>query len=132
MTAVDCRICYPYDCDDPDRHLGIPDEYSTPGCYCGAASDGRDCMCFENDWSPEMREPIPRPVSTNATPEELARYKADYRRGWRYSSTSPDPSLDHLDRKRARDAEYDGYLDCAAGRDKWHLMHCDGTCPGQH
>ncbi len=74
--------------------------------------------------TPELREPVPRPAGTTATPDELARYKADYERGWRYSSTSPDPSLDHLDRKGARDAEYDGYLDAAASRDKWHLLRC--------
>jgi hypothetical protein len=43
----DCRICYPFPCDDPDRHLGIPAKYRTPGCHCGADIDGRDCMCFE-------------------------------------------------------------------------------------
>ena len=74
--------------------------------------------------SETLREPIPRPVSANATSAELARYKADYERGWRYSSTSPNPTLDHLDAKGARDAEYDGYLDAAASRAKWHLLHC--------
>lgn len=46
-----CAICAPFDCDDPDRHLGVPSEY-TPlrnrGCRCGADFDGRDCMCFED------------------------------------------------------------------------------------
>jgi len=45
-----CRMCAPFDCDDPDRHLGAPSEY-TPlknrGCRCSADFDGRDCMCFE-------------------------------------------------------------------------------------
>lgn len=45
-----CAICAPFACDDPDRHLGVPSEY-TPlrnrGCHCGADFDGRDCMCFE-------------------------------------------------------------------------------------
>jgi hypothetical protein len=44
---MDCPICRPFDCDNPDNHLGIPEEYQIPGCHCGAASDGRDCMCFE-------------------------------------------------------------------------------------
>jgi hypothetical protein len=48
---VECMICYPFACDDPDRHLGVPSEY-TPlaniGCHCGADLDGRDCMCFED------------------------------------------------------------------------------------
>jgi hypothetical protein len=47
---MNCRICAPFDCDDPDRHLGVPSKY-TPlanmGCHCGADLDGRDCMCFE-------------------------------------------------------------------------------------
>lgn len=47
----DCALCAPFACDDPDRHLGVPSEY-TPlknrGCHCGADFDGRDCMCFEN------------------------------------------------------------------------------------
>jgi hypothetical protein len=46
-----CGQCAPFDCDDPDRHLGVPAEY-TPlknrGCRCGADYDGRDCMCFED------------------------------------------------------------------------------------
>ena len=49
--SMDCRLCAPLACDDPDRHLGVPSEY-TPlanrGCRCGADLDGRDCMCFEN------------------------------------------------------------------------------------
>lgn len=50
---LNCRICAPFDCDDPDRHLAheVPSEY-TPlrnrGCVCGADFDGRDCMCFED------------------------------------------------------------------------------------
>jgi hypothetical protein len=46
----ECRLCSPFPCDDPDRHLGVPAAY-TPlrnrGCRCGADFDGRDCMCFE-------------------------------------------------------------------------------------
>jgi hypothetical protein len=46
-----CAACAPFACDDPDRHLGVPSEY-TPlknrGCRCGADFDGRDCMCFED------------------------------------------------------------------------------------
>lgn len=47
---MECRLCEPFDCDDPDRHLGIPEEYKTPGCHCGADYDGRDCMCFESEF----------------------------------------------------------------------------------
>jgi hypothetical protein len=48
-----CMACAPFDCDDPDRHLGVPTAY-TPlanrGCRCGADFDGRDCMCFEDSY----------------------------------------------------------------------------------
>lgn len=48
---AECKQCAPFDCDDPDRHLGVPSRY-TPlrnrGCRCGADFDGRDCMCFED------------------------------------------------------------------------------------
>lgn len=86
--------------------------------------------------TPALREPIPRPVDVNATPEELRRYKADYQRGWRTAS-GPDGTLDRLDDRRARDAEYDGYGDLAAGRSKWHYLHCPDPddpegCGGQH
>ena len=46
----DCPGCAPFPCDDPDRHLGVPSEYTplaNAGCHCGADLDGRDCMCFE-------------------------------------------------------------------------------------
>ena len=48
-----CRMCQPFDCGDPDTHLGVP-SYLTPnknrGCRCGSDYDGRDCMCFEGDF----------------------------------------------------------------------------------
>lgn len=54
------------------------------------------------------------------TPE----YRRWYERGWRYSRTSMSASLDHGDGLGAPDAWYDGYLDAAAGREKWHRLHC--------
>lgn len=59
-------------------------------------------------------------------------YRADYERGWRYSQRET-ATLDHLDAKRAPDAEYDGYIDFACGREKWHLPNCpdhDHVCNG--
>ena len=50
---MNCALCAPFTCDDPDVHLAheIPSRY-TPlknrGCHCGADFDGRDCMCFED------------------------------------------------------------------------------------
>ena len=50
-------------------------------------------------------------------------YRADYERGWRYSAR-PTATLDHLDAKGASEAEYDGYMDRAVGRPKWHHLTC--------
>ena len=47
----ECRLCAPFQCDDPDNHLGVPSEYTplkNQGCICGADLSGADCMCFEN------------------------------------------------------------------------------------
>ncbi len=54
-----------------------------------------------------------------------ADYRRDYERGWRYSHRDT-ATLDHLDAKRASDAEQDGYIDFATGREKWHLAWCTG------
>lgn len=37
-------------------------------------------------------------------------------------------ALDRADQRGEPEAWYDGYLDAAAGREKWHLRDCDG-CP---
>lgn len=52
-------------------------------------------------------------------------YGSAYNRGWRYSATST-ASLDYADRRgwSRNDAWLDGYLDYAAGRQKWHLRDC--------
>lgn len=58
-----------------------------------------------------------------------AEYKRWYTKGWRYSGSDSDSvSLEHGDAMNAPDAWYDGYLDYAAGREKWHLPFCRG-CP---
>lgn len=57
------------------------------------------------------------------TRENTAEYRRDYERGWRYSDRET-ATLDHLDAKGASVAEYDGYLDKACGREKWHLRDC--------
>lgn len=57
-------------------------------------------------------------------------YRADYERGWLASkragqSSNPDYSpLESADLRGERDAWYDGYLDYAASREKWHLLNC--------
>lgn len=54
-------------------------------------------------------------------------YRYWYERGWRYSAQST-ATLDHLDRTGMPSPAYDGYLDYAASREKWHLALCAG-CP---
>ena len=62
---------------------------------------------------------ITRPVSASATPAQLAAYTAAYERGW-----------DGARGGARTQAWYDGRLDRAAGRARWHLLHCPdhGTC----
>lgn len=51
MEDTVCKICAPFDCDDPDHHLGVDPKYTplkNKGCHCGADFTGADCMCFEN------------------------------------------------------------------------------------
>ena len=61
------------------------------------------------------------------TPE----YRAAYEHGWRYSAR-PTATLDHGDARGEPQPWYDGYLDRAASRDKWHILNCPnhGTSPG--
>jgi len=48
-------------------------------------------------------------------------YRAEYRKGWRYSHRE----TARLDGTYNRsEAWMDGYLDFAAGRDMWHLLRC--------
>ena len=57
-------------------------------------------------------------------------YRHWYARGWRYSSRET-ATLDRGDSIGAPEAWYDGYLDYATGREKWHYADCDGSC-GRH
>jgi hypothetical protein len=61
------------------------------------------------------------------TREDTPDYRKAYNAGWRYSQNGAN-GLDHGDAIGAPDAWYDGYLDLAAGREKWHQLHCTG-CP---
>ena len=79
-------------------------------------------------------------------PITLAAYRKAYNRGWRHSATSrhsldnnpypwvpkADPSnTAHTVANGLNNAWEDGYLDYAAGREKWHLLHCEDhdNCP---
>ena len=57
--------------------------------------------------------------------------RKDYERGWRYSKRET-ATLDHLDRTGASDAMYDGYMDYAMDRPKWHSLICDAGKTGSH
>lgn len=75
---------------------------------------------------------ITRPVIDNATPDQLAAYKADYNRGWKTSAQAADGALSRADTRGEPHAWYDGYDDMATGRAKWHLLHCpDHAACGQ-
>jgi len=74
---------------------------------------------------------------TIAHAETLADYQRDYRNGWnaseRYGTSTASNSvnafetpLDRADARGASHAWYDGYHDNAAGRDRWHLLNCQG------
>ena len=56
------------------------------------------------------------------TPE----YNRDYQKGWAASMRLSDGALDRADQRGVSHAWYDGYMDNAAGREKWHLR---STCP---
>lgn len=56
-------------------------------------------------------------------------YKIDYQRGWTASCRAANSTLDRADSRGEPRAWYDGYLDRAAGRPKWHTLHCpDDAC----
>lgn len=56
-------------------------------------------------------------------------YNAAYNKGFRHSSNAMNPSLDNnpfppTEDSPEYDAWEDGYLDAAAGRDRYHLRDC--------
>jgi hypothetical protein len=52
------------------------------------------------------------------------KYRYWYNRGWRYSQRASAVGLEWGDAHDFPDAWYDGYLDLAAGRKKWHFVAC--------
>jgi hypothetical protein len=51
-------------------------------------------------------------------------YRQQYTRGWRASQRGARGTLDRADERGEPPAWYDGYLDYASGREKWHLPLC--------
>lgn len=63
------------------------------------------------------------------TPE----YRAAYRRGWDTGQRGADGALDRADRRGEPHAWYDGYMDAATGRERWHMITCtDADCLANH
>jgi hypothetical protein len=66
-------------------------------------------------------------ASRRSTLKDWPKYKRDYERGWRSTA-----GLDRADADGRSDNEawMDGYLDQAAGREKWHMLNCPdhNTC----
>ena len=56
-------------------------------------------------------------------PQANADYRKAYNRGWA-SGQRGIGGLDRADDRGEPEAWYDGYLDAAAGREKWHLLNC--------
>lgn len=66
-----------------------------------------------------MTTPAPTPSTAR---ENTPQYRADYIRGWKAGVNIG--ALDRADDRNEPDAWYDGYLDYAAGREKWHRRDC--------
>jgi hypothetical protein len=89
------------------------------------APDTRLCRC-----ALRVRDQARQRLAAAGRRVDSPAYRADYERGWRYA-WRPTATLDHLDARGASEAAYDGYLDAAAGREKWHRLHCadHDACP---
>lgn len=119
---------------------GTPDT-ATYGIRSATRTDGTTCPpvpCATSAArsSEREREPLTTPINVRTFPGEPARtpagrlpvppdplYRRQYDAGWRYSG-SETATLDHGDAINAPDPWYDGYLDLATGRDKWHYFYC--------
>lgn len=51
-------------------------------------------------------------------------YVTAYNRGWKAGQRETFGALERADFRNEHEAWYDGYLDAAAGREKWHLASC--------
>ena len=69
------------------------------------------------DVSPETMEWV-RDQKSAAKPADDAEYRKAYERGWKSTN------LEAGDARNEPEAWYDGYVDAAAGREKWHTYHC--------
>jgi len=59
--------------------------------------------------------------ATNSLTYALSHYRKEYSNGWKAGLRGGSRAWEN---GTATDAYEDGYLDAAAGREKWHLTHC--------
>ena len=72
------------------------------------------------------------PMCKTALDCGVREYKKHYRRGYRASEGAAG-ALDRADFRGEPQAWYDGYMDLATGRKKWHNMYCvDHVACGEH
>ncbi len=62
--------------------------------------------------------------------EDSKQYRTDYNRGWSSSRNAAGLDRADADGRSSITAWMDGYLDEAAGREKWHRLNCQdhGSC----
>ena len=74
----------------------------------------------------------------DATIEQSKEYKTHYNRGWASQKREAsgngncfNTALDRADARNEKDAWYDGYMDRATSREKWHMLFCKNheQCP---
>lgn len=63
-------------------------------------------------------------VTIPTVPPDSREYARDYENGWRVSERCSDGALDRADQRGVSHAWYDGYMDCAVGREKWSYRKC--------
>lgn len=57
-------------------------------------------------------------------PTDTPAYRTAYLAGWRYAARTSDLDRADADGRSQNSAWMDGYLDRAAGRERWHLLRC--------
>ncbi len=59
-----------------------------------------------------------------------ATYRKAYQRGWSAGVRGADGALERADDRHDPESWYDGYLDAAAGRERYHIPNCPdhNTC----
>lgn len=69
--------------------------------------------------------------AANLSPDQFKEYNQHYSRGWGASARMSSTALERADRKGEPNSWYDGYLDHAADREKFHTRDCPNADHGQ-